>query len=112
MIAFTVLQSLWSYIQQFFRTHLELFQSNIPLVPIDMYRWILHGFQVLMMTYGQPTTIFIFKFVRFVSDGFLFDLEACLINLKLPPKLLICSVVLKGDFVGLERFRWLMSPED
>ena len=56
------------------------------------------------MTYGQPTTIFIFKFVRTVSDGFLFDLEACLINLKLPQKLLICSDVLKGDFGGLERF--------
>ena len=59
---------------------------------------------MLMMTCGQPTTIFIFKFVRFVSDGFLFDLEACLINLKLPYILLICSDALKGDFGGLERF--------
>ena len=69
-------------LQHFFQTHLELFQSNISLVPID--GWILHSFQVLMMTYGHPKTIFIFKFVRSVSDGFLFDLEACLINLKLP----------------------------
>ena len=50
---------------------------------------------------------FYFQIRQICLDGFLFDLEACLINLKLPQKLLICSDVLKGDFGGLERFRWL-----
>ena len=60
-----------------------------------------------MILFSAQNQLHNFKFVRFVSDGFLFDLKACLINLKLLQKLLICSDVLKGDFGGLERFRWL-----
>ena len=38
-----------------------------------------------------------------ISDGFLYALEACLVNLELPPKLFICSDVL-GDLWSSRKF--------
>ena len=35
------------------------------------------------------------KYVRSVSDGLLYALEDCLVNLELPQKLFICSDVLR-----------------
>ena len=52
---------------------------------------------------GHPVTkINVFKYVRIISYGFLYALEASLVNLELPLNLFIClpaSEVLNGLFV-------------
>ena len=48
------------------------------------------------------TKINVFKYVRIISHGFLYALEASLVNLELPLNLFIClpaSEVLNGLFV-------------
>ena len=43
------------------------------------------------------------KYVRSVSDGLLYALEDCLVNLELPQKLFICSDVL-GELWSSQKF--------
>ena len=53
---------------------------------------------------GHPTPeCFQMQCARKISDGFLYALEACLVNLELPPKLFICSDVL-GDLWSSRKF--------
>ena len=57
---------------------------------------------------GHPVTkINVFKYVRIISYGFLYALEASLVNLELPLNLFICLDA-SGEFACLRSFKWLV----